>query len=299
MRKTIVITGCSSGFGRQAAEQFARLGHRVYAGMRDPSGRNAEVASALRALAESDAIDLRVLDVEVTSTASVDHAASAVLAESGAPDVLINNAGQMFVGLAEAFTAEELASQLDVNLLGVHRMNRAFLPAMRQRGDGLIINLSSTAGRAAVPFNAIYHASKWALEGYSLALRGELATSGIDLVVIEPGPFSTSLFPSMRLPADVDQRTGSYPDIVHQAQAAIDSMFAGLMSNPDTPTDPQLVVDRMLELVAMRAGSRPFRSVVGIDFGVTARNAAVEPFDAGLLEAAGLTDFARLRVSAK
>lgn len=299
MRKTIVITGCSSGFGRHASEQFARLGHRVYAGMRDPAGRNAQAASALRALAESAAIDLRVFDVDVTSTASVDRAASAVLAESGAPDVLLNNAGQMFVGLAEAFTAEELANQLDVNLVGVHRMNRAFLPAMRQRGDGVIINLSSTAGRAAVPFNAIYHASKWALEGYSLALRGELATSGIDLVVIEPGPFSTLLFPSMRLPADVDQRTGSYPDIVRQTQAAIDSMFAGLMSNPDTPTDPQLVVDRMLELVAMRAGTRPFRSVVGIDFGVTARNAAVEPFDAGLLEAAGLTDFTRLRVGDK
>ncbi|MEO6798877.1 MAG: SDR family oxidoreductase [Rhodanobacter sp.] len=295
MGKTIVVTGCSSGFGRLVSTQLARRGDRVYASMRDPIGRNAGVAGELRGLAESAALDLRVLDLDVGSTDSVDRAATTVLAESGAPDVLINNAGQMFVGLTEAFTADELSSQLDVNLVGVHRMHRAFLPAMRQRGHGLIINLSSTAGRCAVPFNAIYHASKWALEGYSMALRGELASSGVDLVVVEPGPFATSLFPSMRQPADTEDRAASYPDIVRQTFAGIGAMFEGLFNNPDTPTDPQLVVDRLIELVAMRAGTRPFRSVVGVDFGVAARNSAVEPFDTGLLQATGLAEFTTLR----
>lgn len=149
-----------------------------------------------------------------------------------------------------------------------------------------------------MPFNAIYHASKWALEGYSLALRGELASSGIDVVVVEPGPFTTSLFPSMRPPADIDDRTRSYPEIVHQTLAGMGATFEGLFNDPETPTDPQLVVNRLLELVAMRAGTRPFRSVVGVDFGVGARNAAVEPFDTGLLQTIGLTDFATLRVNA-
>ena len=162
MGQTIVLTGCSSGFGRQASEQLARQGHCVYVSMRDPTGRNARAAADLRALAASAALDLHVLELDVGSSESVDRAATKVLAASGAPDVLINNAGQMSVGVTEAFTAGELANQLDVNLIGAHRMHRAFLPAMRQRGHGLIVNLSSTAGRCAVPFNAIYHASKWA-----------------------------------------------------------------------------------------------------------------------------------------
>ena len=265
--------------------------------MRDPTGRNARAAADLQALATSAALDLHVLELDVGLSESVDRTATKVLAASGAPDVLINNAGQMSVGVTEAFTAEERANQLDVNLIGAHRMHRAFLPAMRQRGHGLIINLSSTAGRCAVPFNAIYHASKWALEGYSLALRGELASSGIDVVVVEPGPFTTSLFSSMRPPADIDDRTRSYPEIVQQTLAGMGSTVEGLFNDPHTPTDPQLVVNRLLELVAMRAGTRPFRSVVGVDFGGGARNAAVEPFDTGLLQAIGLTDFATLRVN--
>ena len=101
----------------------------------------------------------------------------------------------------------------------------------------------------------------------------------------------------MRPPADIDDRTGSYPEIVRQTLAGMGATFEGPFDDPHTPTDPQLVVDRSLELVAMRTGTRPFRSVVGVDFGVGARNAAVEPFDSGLLQAIGLTDFATLPVN--
>ncbi|MDE3155822.1 MAG: SDR family NAD(P)-dependent oxidoreductase [Acidobacteriota bacterium] len=151
-------------------------------------------------------------------------------------------------------------------------------------------------GRIGVPFSAVYHASKWGLEGYSMGLRAELASSGVDVVVVEPGPATTALFPTMRLPADADGRAGSYPPVVHETFAAIGGMFEGLFHDPGAPTDPGLVVDRLVELIDMPAGSRPFRSVVGVDFGVRARNAAVEPHDAAVLEAAGLTSFARLRV---
>lgn len=294
MGKVVVVTGCSSGFGRQLAEQLARRGERVYATMRDTAARNAGVAGELRGLAAREGVDLRVLDLDVTSTDSVDAAAATVLAESGAPDVVVNNAGQMFVGFTEAFTADELTRQLDVNVVGIHRMHRAFLPAMRERGTGLVVNLSSVAGRLGAPFFGVYHASKWGLEGYSMALRGELASSGVDLVVVEPGPFATELFPSSPRPADREGRVAGYPAVAHEALAGLEQAFEGMFADPQTPTDPQMVVDRIVELIDMRPGTRPFRSVVGVDVGVVARNAAVEPFDAAVLEAFGLTAFATL-----
>jgi NAD(P)-dependent dehydrogenase (short-subunit alcohol dehydrogenase family) len=297
MGKVVVVTGCSSGFGRQVSEALAGTGNRVYATMREVTGRNSGTAAELNAWAAARSADLRTIEMDVTSNGSVEAAAEQILRESGAPDVVINNAGQMFVGITEAFSPEELLSQLDVNVVGVHRVSRAFLPAMRARGTGLLINISSIAGRLSVPFNAVYHASKWALEGYSIAMRAELASSGIDLVLVEPGPFTTALFPTMRLPLDADGRGNTYPPVVHETFAAIGGMFDGLFSDPAIPTDPALVVDRLVELVEMPPGSRPLRSVVGVDFGVAARNGAVEVHDAGVLDAAGLSAFATLRVS--
>ena len=294
MSRTIVVTGCSSGFGRQVSEQLARAGDRVYATMRGVDGKNSEIAGTLRELAASEKMDLRVLELDVTSQESVDAAAAKILKESGAPDVVINNAGQMFVGFTEAFTAEELTHQLDVNVVGIHRMNRAFLPAMRKRGDGLIVNLSSVAGRLAAPFFGVYNASKWAVEGYSLALRGELGSSGVDVVVVEPGPFATELFPSSPQAADVEGRVDTYPAVARETFEGMNGAFDAMFEDPETPTDPQAVVDCIVELTNMKPGTRPFRSVVGVDFGVEDRNAAVEPFDAGVLEAFGMTAFATL-----
>jgi NAD(P)-dependent dehydrogenase (short-subunit alcohol dehydrogenase family) len=294
MNRVVVVTGCSSGFGRDVSALLARKGDRVYATMRGTEGKNAGVADSLRALAKAEALDLRVLDLDVTSTSSVDAAAAKVLAESGAPDVVMNNAGQMFVGFTEAFTPDELATQLDINVVGIHRVTRAFLPSMRARRRGLIINLSSIAGRLGAPFFGVYHASKWAVEGYSMALRGELASSGVDVVVLEPGPFTTNLFPGSPRPADVEARAQTYPAVAHEAFVNVGLAFDGMFNDPAVPTDPALVVDRMVELTEMAAGTRPFRSVVGVDVGVAARNAAVEPFDAAVLEAFGMTAFATL-----
>ncbi|MFQ5528909.1 MAG: SDR family oxidoreductase [Gemmatimonadota bacterium] len=293
--RTIVVTGCSTGFGRIISEQLARRGDRVYATMRGVDGKNSAVAAELRGLVQSDGMDLRVLEMDVTSDASVDSAAETVIAESGAPDAVINNAGQMFMGVTEAFTAAEVTRQLDVNVVGVHRVTRAFLPAMRQAGRGLIVNVSSIAGRFAVPFFTIYHASKWALEGYSLGLRSEVASSGVDVVSVQPGPFTTELFGQGPAPADEDGRAATYPAAVPQARAEMDTAFEGIFADPEVPTDPQLVCDRLVELVDMAPGTRPFRSVVGVDFGVRDRNDADAPQDAGVLEAMGLTEFATLR----
>ena len=187
-----------------------------------------------------------------------------------------------------------MARQLGVNVVGVHRVCRAFLPAMRARGSGLIVNVSSTAGRCALPFFGVYHASKWALEGYTGALRLELAQTGVDAVLVEPGPFATDLFASMTAPADADGRAASYPAAVTDAFAAMGADFQAMLASPETPTDPQQVADAVAALLAMAPGTRPLRTVVGLDFGVRARNAGDAPHDAALLDAFGLADFAAL-----
>jgi NAD(P)-dependent dehydrogenase (short-subunit alcohol dehydrogenase family) len=290
---TVLITGCSSGFGFQAAQVIAARGDIVFATMRDPAGKNRKPADELRAYAKADNADIRVLDLDVTSDESVAAAAAAV---GNAPDVIINNAGQMFVGVGEAFTAEELTRQLDVNVVGIHRVHRAFLPAMRVRGTGLIINISSIAGRMASPFFAVYHASKWGVEGYSLGMRRELACTGVDVVVVEPGPFSTELFPQSPQPSDVDGRAQSYPQELHDTFESMNGAFEGMFEDPDVPTDPIHVVNRFVELIDMEPGTRPFRSVVGVDLGVVERNASDEMHDGPFLEAMGLTEFVKLRV---
>lgn len=165
---------------------------------------------------------------------------------------------------------------------------------MRARRKGLIINVSSIAGRLSAPFFGVYHASKWAVEGYSMALRGELASSGVDVVVVEPGPFTTKLFPTSPRPEDAEGRASTYPAVAHETLGNLERAFDGMFNDPDTPTDPGLVVDRMIALTEMSAGMRPFRSVVGVDIGVGARNAAAEPFDAAVLEAFGMSSFTTL-----
>ena len=293
--KMIVITGCSSGFGKQAAESLAREGHRVYATMRDINGRNAEKAAAMRALAESEGIDLRPLELDVCSDDSVNQAAAVVHAESGAADVVINNAGQMYVGITECFSAEELSRQLDVNIVGVHRVNRAFLPNMRERERGLVITVSSIAGRLSMPFFGVYHASKWAIEGYTQALRQELASSGVDMVLIEPGPFTTALFETSPQPEDSEERTAGYNPDVPATLEGMKTGFGEMFADDGVPTDPKIVVDRMIELIGMQPGQRPLRSVCGVDFGTRELNKVCEPMYAGTIAGLGLDEFVALK----
>ena len=291
----VLITGCSTGFGRQAAEALALRGHRVFATMRNVDGKNREAAKALRNAPAEKGGKLEVLELDVTSDDSVAAAAEQMRGLGAVPDVIVNNAGQMYVGLTEAFTAEELSRQLDVNIVGIHRVLRAFLPDMRKRGSGLVINLSSVAGRFAAPFFGVYHASKWAVEGYSLALRRELACTGVDVVVVEPGPFSTELFPQSPSPQDADERAATYPPVARQTFDEMGAAFEGMFLDPEVPTDPKMVVDRIVELIDMAPGTREFRSAVGFDVGVTARNASDEAHDPAFLEMMGLTEFVKLR----
>ena len=199
-QKVVLITGCSSGIGRAAARRFAAEGFRVYASMRRP-----EAAAELRAEAAASNWALFTPALDVTSDASVDAAVSALLAETGGRlDVLVNNAGYYLLGPVEETGPDQLRALYETNVFGVQRVTRAVLPAMRARATGAIVNISSVAGRVAVPVAGGYHSSKWALECLSEALRYELRPFGIRVAIVEPGPFRTALHDKETICGDPD-----------------------------------------------------------------------------------------------
>lgn len=283
--KKILITGCSTGFGFDAAKYLAQKGHHVYASMRNVDGKNAQAAADLREFASSNGLQIDVVEMDVVSDESV-NAAVAAIPEI---DVLINNAGSGFGGPVEAFSSAECLAQLDLNIVGTLRTAKAVLPGMRKRGSGLIIQVSSTAGRAAFPGFGIYHASKWGLEGMSEAMRYELAPLGIDVTLVEPGPFSTNFFGNMISPKDV-ATASAYQHVVEFGQG-FEQQVVGMFENENAPTDPMIVVQTFEKLIDTPAGSRPLRTIAGLDFGFQAINDATEPIRKAGLESMGIAEW--------
>lgn len=185
----VLITGCSSGIGRETARHFAARGYRVYASMRQP-----ERGAALREEASQRGWSLFVPALDVTSDDSVSGAVKAILAETGGRiDVLVNNAGYFSLGPIEETSPDELRAQIETNVIGVQRMIRAVLPAMRARGDGAIVNISSVSGRVVLPVVGPYHVSKFAVEALTEALRYEVLPFGVRVTCVEPGSYKSDL----------------------------------------------------------------------------------------------------------
>lgn len=180
MAQTIFITGASTGLGRAAAKLFASKGWKVIATMRDPSKE-----TELGAIA-----GVTVLPLDVTNAAQIKDTAAKALA-LGPVDVVFNNAGYGLAGAFEGATDEQLQTQLNTNLLGVMRVTQAFLPALRAQKSGTILTTTSIGGLATFPFNSVYHATKWALEGWSESLAYELAPFGIRVRTLAPGGIAT------------------------------------------------------------------------------------------------------------
>src|SRR5215469_15141526 len=179
-RDAVLITGCSSGIGRAAAISLHEAGFRVYA-----TARNAET---LTGLAQRG---IRTLALDVTDEASMTEAVTATEGDAGAIGVLINNAGYGLYGPVEQQPMAEIRRQFETNVFGLIRLTQLVLPSMRRHRRGRILNVSSMGGRATLPGGAFYHASKYAVEAISDALRMEVAQFGIDVVLIEPGPVDT------------------------------------------------------------------------------------------------------------
>ena len=191
MSKTILITGASSGFGRDTAETLFRAGHTVYASMRGTQGKNREAAEALRKLG------IMTVELDVSDDASVEAGVKKVLAEAGKIDVLINNAGIGSAGVTEAFTAEQAKIVFETNVIGLLRVTRAVLPSMRENRDGLIINIGSVLGRVTLPFFGIYGATKFAVEALTDSLRYEVSQLGVEVVAVQPSAYPTNFLTSI------------------------------------------------------------------------------------------------------
>lgn len=281
MKQVIFVTGSSSGIGRRAAEELAADGHTVYASMRGSEAHNSRVRLEMEAFAREKGADLSILDVDVRDEKSVKEAVEAAVANSGRIDVLINNAGVLYAGVTEAFSLEQVQSQIDVNFLGSIRTCRSVLPHMRRQQSGLLIQISSLLGRAVLPFFALYCASKFAVEALSEAYRYELYNLGIDSVIIEPGPIRTSMFASSSKPEDmaVVNRYGDFASVS-------DGLANGFESSGG---DPGEVAEAIRRLMSMKHGERPLRTTVGgHDFGLGAVNDHAGQVQTGILAAMGL-----------
>jgi len=243
-RGPVLITGCSSGIGRAAALSLHQAGFTVYA-----------TARRIEALTELSDRGLRTLALDVTDEQSMTTAVAAVEADAGAVAVLVNNAGYGLYGPVEQLPMAEIRRQFETNFFGLVRLTQLVLPGMRRRGRGRIVNVSSMGGRITLPGGAFYHASKYAVEALSDALRMEVAQFGIDVVLIEPGPVKTPWN---------DVAAGSLPtavpdgDAYREYKAAVGASFgrtqAGLLGRfGSTPDDVAKVITQAVTARRPRA----------------------------------------------
>jgi NAD(P)-dependent dehydrogenase (short-subunit alcohol dehydrogenase family) len=291
MSKVVLITGASSGFGRLTAEALAKAGHVVYGSMRQIATRNAQAVRQMAEFSLDNQADLRPLELDVQSQASVDEAVARVMAEQGRIDVLIHNAGHMVFGPAEAFTPEQYAELYDVNVLSTQRVNRAVLPHMRKARRGLLVWISSSSSAGGTPpYLAPYFAAKAAMDAIAVQYARELSRWGIETSIIVPGAFTsgTNHFAHAGHPADIaciaEYEAGPYHGFGMQVQEA----FAAIVP-PDA--DAGAVADAVVEVVDTPFGKRPFRVHIdptqdGADVGFT----VLDRVRAEMLHRVGLGD---------
>ncbi len=286
MTKVVLITGASSGFGRDTAETLAQAGHTVFAGVRDHEGRNSSVAEELRAKG------IEPVDLDVTDEATITAAVAAVLSKSGGKlDVVINNAGIASAGVSESFTPEQVRDLYDVNVFGIQRVLRATLPTLRSAGDGLVINVGSILGRVTFPFFGHYGASKFAVEAMTESYRYELSKMGVDVVLVQPSAYPTNMYAAAQQPSDTARAT-SYGEI-GEIPGKMFETFMGIFAADDAP-NPHDIAENIVTLIDTKNGERPDRIVVGQPFGADAVNTAVHPIQKSVLEGLGLGDLETL-----
>jgi NAD(P)-dependent dehydrogenase (short-subunit alcohol dehydrogenase family) len=280
-KQVVLITGASTGFGRLFTETLARKGHTVFATMRDLGGRNAKNASEIRTLAQNESLPIHVLEMDVTDDASVERAIDAAVSKAGRIDVAINNAGYFLTGLEEAVTTEQARRLMDTNFLGPVRVNRAVLPHMRRQRGGVLMHISSAAGRVVVPSTGFYCASKFALEALAEAYSYELAAQGIESVIVKPGAYETPVFGNTVTAAD-EGRTSTY-GAVRELPAKINAALASGAGNA------QEVADAVLRIIETPAGEKQLRYFVSPQkYGVDEINAVSKQVQGSVLEALGI-----------
>lgn len=239
MKKTIFITGASTGIGKATAKFFAEKGWNVIATMRKP-----ENEKELNLLS-----NVTLLPLDVTNLEQIKETTQKALA-LGDIDVVFNNAGYALLGILEAITDEQLVAQMETNFFGVVRVTRAFIPYFREKGSGLFITTGSSAGLMAFPVSSMYDASKWALEGWSESLSYELNQIGVGIKTIEPGLVST----------DIGDRSVF---VAHPAYATLMAKFMSLIGYNENTTTAAQIAEVVYE--AATDGKDTLRYVCGED----------------------------------
>ncbi len=293
-KQVIVITGASSGFGALTARALAKAGHTVYAGIRETKGRNAAQVEAAAAFAKENGVDLRTVELDVASDASVEAGIAAVIAEQGRIDTIIHNAGHMSFGPAEAFTPEQFAELYDINVLSTQRVNRAVLPHMRRQGKGLVVWVSSSSTRGGTPpYLSPYFAAKAAMDSLAVSYASELTRWGIETAIIVPGAFTkgTNHFAHSGSPADkaraAEYDNGPYAGVPDQA-------LKGLASLEPADADAASVATAIVDVIDMPFGTRPFRTHIDpSEDGAEIVNGVADRVRAELFRRIGLEDLLR------
>jgi NAD(P)-dependent dehydrogenase (short-subunit alcohol dehydrogenase family) len=289
MGKVIIVTGAANGIGRGTCKELARAGHRVYASMRETNGRNAHRVEEIRSDVGKHGVDLRTIELDVSSEASVNSAIEAIISESGRLDVVVHNAGQVVYGPAEAFTPEQLAELYDTNVLSTQRVNRAILPQLRKQGQGLLIWITSSSARGgSVPFLGAYASSKAALDTLALSYAGELARWGIETTIVVPGALGPGHYVRSGRPLDT-YRAEEYADGPTADVSEI--ALSGLAElSPQDPV-PQHIASAITDVVDMPFGQRPLRVHFGPDDdGAAVVDAVADRVREELLRRIGLAD---------
>jgi NAD(P)-dependent dehydrogenase (short-subunit alcohol dehydrogenase family) len=236
-QKVTIVTGCSSGIGHEISLILARNGFTTYATM-----RNLQKGSDLKSIAEDEKLPLHFAQLDVTDENSVKKAIQTIHDEAGRIDILVNNAGYGLTGAFEDLSLDEIKTQYETNVFGLIRTTQAVLPIMRKQRSGLIVNISSGAGRFGFPTGSAYVSTKFAVEGLTESMSYELEPFGIKVILIEPGVIKTNFFNSSVLAKKSQDPNSPYATLMKGMEDSVDKM----MENASTP---QYVAEVVLHAV--------------------------------------------------
>lgn len=250
-KKVAIVTGSSSGIGNAIVLELARNNFITYGTM-----RNLDKISDLKTIADQENLKIYFKQLDVTDDNSVKNAINSIVAETGRIDVLVNNAGYGLVGAFEDLSLDEVQKQFETNVFGVIRVTQAVLPTMRKQESGIIVNISSGAGRFGYPTASAYVSSKFALEGLTESMSYEIEPFGIRTVLIEPGVIKTNFFNSMSLARKSKDPDSPYLQMMQVMEKSVTKML-------EKGTIPQYVAKTVLEAVTSR--NPKLRYLVGKD----------------------------------
>ena len=235
MQKVALVTGGSSGIGYETCIALAKDGFHTFASMRD-----IKKSEKLKQIADKENLPITILDLDVDSEESIVSAIKKIMKDAGKIDILVNNAGYGQFGCLEDVTVDEFRKQFETNFFSIVRIIQEVAPIMRKQGSGIIVNISSVAGRMGLPGSPAYISSKFALEGLVECLRYELGMFGIKTTLIEPGVVKTNFFNSMKIPES--KKDPKYKQIT-------ENMLTGLKMMVEMGTPPSQVANTVVKAI--------------------------------------------------